>query len=193
MQTLKDEVRERIIQAAQDDFFASGFSAASTRRIIKNAGISNGNLYNYFQSKEELFDAIADPFCGYLGKFMLDVFNGDFSEDFSEERIAFLSAKIAGMLEDHRKEFIIVMDRSEGTKHASFKSGLIDGIADHFQKNVKQDFSGGEGEGFIMRIIAINFVEGLLGIAGCYKSPSWARENVKLLLQYHSNGVAQFY
>lgn len=194
MQTLKDEVRERILQAATDDFLESGFSLASTRRIIRKAKISNGNLYNYFQSKEELFSAIAEPFCVYLKWFLANTFMDGDGEDFSDERTEYLSDKTGEMLDKYRREFIVVMDKSQGTRYEGFKAGIIDAVAEHFCRNVREEYKqAGEGEGFLMHVVATNIIEGLLGIAKFYKNSDWAKENVRLLFQYHSNGISRFY
>lgn len=58
MQYLKDEVRQRILTAAQDEFYTQGFTEASIRVIAKNAGISSGNVYRYFPSKALIFDEL---------------------------------------------------------------------------------------------------------------------------------------
>lgn len=52
------ETRERtrlaILEAAKRSFRGSGFSAATTRQIAREAGIAAGTLFNYFASKEAL-------------------------------------------------------------------------------------------------------------------------------------------
>ncbi|MEX1375928.1 MAG: TetR/AcrR family transcriptional regulator [Eubacteriales bacterium] len=50
--------RDRIINAAIDEFAANGYEKASTNEIVKNAGISRGLLYHYFKDKEELYDVL---------------------------------------------------------------------------------------------------------------------------------------
>ena len=52
--------REAIITACIIEFGIYGYEKSSTDRIIKNAGISKGGLYEYIESKEELFLYIAD-------------------------------------------------------------------------------------------------------------------------------------
>ncbi|MBN2879444.1 MAG: TetR/AcrR family transcriptional regulator [Clostridia bacterium] len=50
--------RDKIINAAIDEFAANGYEKASTNEIVKNAGISRGLLYHYFKDKEELYDVL---------------------------------------------------------------------------------------------------------------------------------------
>lgn len=53
--SLKPEKQERIINAAMKEFVQSGFEKASTNEIVKVAKISKGSLFNYFNSKKELY------------------------------------------------------------------------------------------------------------------------------------------
>ncbi len=51
----KGAVRERILAAARRAFATSGFRGATVPDIAREAGISVGLIYRYFDSKEELF------------------------------------------------------------------------------------------------------------------------------------------
>ena len=61
MQRLKPEVRERIRSAALEEFKECGFENASIRRIAESAGVSLGNVYRYYESKEALYLAATAP------------------------------------------------------------------------------------------------------------------------------------
>ena len=52
--------RTAILEAARDVFGEMGFEAATVRDIIRRTGLSVGAFYNYYRSKEEVFDALAD-------------------------------------------------------------------------------------------------------------------------------------
>ncbi|NLU64023.1 TetR/AcrR family transcriptional regulator [Rhodococcus sp. HNM0563] len=47
-------VRERILETALDEFYASGFHGATMRNIANSAGCSAANVYNHFENKSEL-------------------------------------------------------------------------------------------------------------------------------------------
>jgi len=51
---------DRILQAASDLFTTQGFHGTSTREIAAKAGVSLGNIYNYFGNKEELFVSLLE-------------------------------------------------------------------------------------------------------------------------------------
>jgi len=47
MQILKEEVHNKIINAAKEEFLEYGYSGASMRRISKKIGMTVGNIYRY--------------------------------------------------------------------------------------------------------------------------------------------------
>src|SRR5438309_9388686 len=55
--------RRQILDGARAVFLSQGFDAASMGEIARAAGVSKGTLYVYFESKEELFQAIANQQC----------------------------------------------------------------------------------------------------------------------------------
>jgi AcrR family transcriptional regulator len=58
--------RRQIMAAARELFLAQGFDAASMGEIARTAGVSKGTLYVYFDSKEQLFEAIVSDECNRL-------------------------------------------------------------------------------------------------------------------------------
>ena len=52
---LPEEKREKIVNAAVDEFAEYGLENASTNRIVENSGISKGSFYQYFEDKQDVF------------------------------------------------------------------------------------------------------------------------------------------
>ncbi len=50
--------RRQIMDGARQVFLSAGFDGASMNDIARAAGVSKGTLYAYFNSKDELFEAI---------------------------------------------------------------------------------------------------------------------------------------
>jgi len=67
---LDSEKQDRIINAAIKEFAQKGYDSASTNEIVKEAGISKGLLFHYFQSKKQLFFFLFD----YCYKLVADEF-----------------------------------------------------------------------------------------------------------------------
>jgi AcrR family transcriptional regulator len=52
--------RQAILIAARRVFAQLGYEAATVRDIIRGTELASGTFYNYFRSKEEVFEALAD-------------------------------------------------------------------------------------------------------------------------------------
>ena len=52
---LPEAKRERLMEAAWDEFTAVRCSDASINKIIRSAGIPRGSFYQYFADKDDLF------------------------------------------------------------------------------------------------------------------------------------------
>lgn len=57
---LKEANKKLIINVSIQEFVKNGFDYASTNAIVKQAGISKGSLFNYFNSKKELYSYLID-------------------------------------------------------------------------------------------------------------------------------------
>jgi len=57
-QVLKEEIRQNILRAAASEFLEHGYQGSSMRNIARAAGITAGNLYRYYESKDSLYEAI---------------------------------------------------------------------------------------------------------------------------------------
>jgi AcrR family transcriptional regulator len=56
----KVQNRQLILEAAQSVFAELGYGATTVRDIIRATPLASGTFYNYFKSKEEVFQAIRD-------------------------------------------------------------------------------------------------------------------------------------
>ena len=71
MQTLKDDIRQRILVTAREEFIAHGVRCTSIRTVAHKAGVAVGNVYNYFRSKDELFCEVLRPLISALHRYIL--------------------------------------------------------------------------------------------------------------------------
>src|SRR5215475_3238699 len=75
---LKADRRDEILAAAQTCFARSGFHQTSMQEICTQAGMSPGNLYRYFRSKEEIIAGIAERDRAEAAQQLASVGEGDF-------------------------------------------------------------------------------------------------------------------
>jgi len=73
VESARSEQRRRaILDVASQAFLEEGFAATSMSSIAARLGGSKGTLYNYFRSKEELFDAFMQDACGGAANALFD-------------------------------------------------------------------------------------------------------------------------
>ena len=88
MQIQKDEIRNRILIVASNEFMKNGVKHTSIKTIADKAGVAVGNVYNYYKSKDDLLKAVLAPlfkaFKDYRSKtggeeyITLDIFHHEF-------------------------------------------------------------------------------------------------------------------
>jgi AcrR family transcriptional regulator len=59
-QTQRDARRERVLEAALACFSEDGFHQTGIADIVRRSGMSHGAVYVYFQSKDDIIEALAD-------------------------------------------------------------------------------------------------------------------------------------
>ncbi len=196
MQTLKEEVRNKIIEAAVNEFSLREYGKASMRTIAKAAGISVSNTYNYYKSKDELFESIVQPvyeqvkniFRQSLQESMKNGLGGNHLQSFIDSIVkAFMQ-----MDERQRRLLIILSGNSAGTKYEKAKEEMVNLLRMHMVEAVRKPDSTvqvDENQGYILTIIAQNYIDGLMKILKDYRSQQWVEANLRALLIYHINGI----
>ena len=70
-QARREDRRDTILDVASECFVADGYGSTSMSTIAARLGGSKGTLYNYFKSKEELFEAFVRRTCARLQESMV--------------------------------------------------------------------------------------------------------------------------
>lgn len=184
-QVLKEEIRNRILNAAEEIFYRKDYRSAKLTEIAELAGIPVALIYTYFKNKEILFDAIVDSVYMNLSNASgeEEMLKGSASKRFEEAGEKYLHELLRG-----HKKFIILMDKSAGTKHVGAKQEIIKQLQAHIELGLKRQ-SKEKYEPMLAHILASNFTEGLLEIARHYQGEAWAREMLKLLAKCYYTGV----
>lgn len=119
-----DTTQERILKEAMKEFLDKGFYGASLRRISKNAGVTTGALYRYYDSKEALFLALTEEEARHiLAMFTANI--DDFEKlpaSLQTERMLEVSNhgldEMLDYIYDHWNAFRLLVDHAEGTPYA---------------------------------------------------------------------------
>jgi len=202
MQMLKDEIRDQILAVAREEFYQKGFQNASMRGIADKAGVSVSNIYNYFTSKEEIFYALTDGVFRSLDGLIKNMLTFREGKDFDDEQFMqtfteLVPAAVFSLIRQYRIELLLILKCSAGTKYADVKNKLIDTLATYFTENMQQPrTTTGDAiveHAFLMRVLAMNLIQGIIEITRQYRNDAWAEENIKSLMRYHIRGMVQFF
>ena len=183
MQTLKPDIRQKILLHGEKLFVRHGYEGTPMRDIAEASGITVSNLYKYFENKEALFEAIIRDYYTGFKKGLETALAHPPSEEFSDRIAEAITENLFRSISPDPARFVLLFDRSEGTKYSSFRSVFADALAAHMSR-------GGDASlDFILRVLAENFLRGLIAVASHYKSNEWARRNISDLVTYHLNGM----
>ncbi|MBN1499322.1 MAG: TetR/AcrR family transcriptional regulator [Spirochaetes bacterium] len=187
VQKLKSEIESAILIAAQNQFFAEGFNNATMRSIADAAGIHVSNLYLYFKNKEALFNRIVTPFQLKFDKNLKAFFDHNDDKKSIHENIKTLVKIFTVVIREERKLFIILFDKSEGTKFKTYKENQVRFLADHIKNEINQPFNPE-----ILLIIINNLFNCFIHVAKISKTNESIEQNLTLVLQYHVSGISGF-
>jgi AcrR family transcriptional regulator len=129
MQYVKDEIRQRIIDVAREEFIDKGFEKASIRTIAAKAKTAKSNLYNYFKDKDDLFRAVLEPTTGEIrnGLEMAKQYNmPKDAEDYTFLSQQLVIDAIINFIAQHVPEVKILLFKAQGSSLENFKYELLD-------------------------------------------------------------------
>jgi AcrR family transcriptional regulator len=107
----------KILDAARDEFGERGFSDSSIVGITQRAGVALGTFYTYFDSKEELFQALVRDMSAQVRDTVGPAFR-DASDGLDGERRAL--AKFLEFAREHRDIYRII-DESEFVDPSAYR------------------------------------------------------------------------
>jgi AcrR family transcriptional regulator len=120
-------MRHRLIEAAVAVVFERGTEKATTREILKKAGLSAGALYHYFPSKEALYEEVARHHVG------IDSDGPDPASMSAEELMTLVVVAVEVMFDPHRRSITPLL-RAAGIHQAP----IADGMARYDRLTVEQ-------------------------------------------------------
>lgn len=179
MQIKKDEIRQSILMEAEREFLEKGFGNASLRKIVKAAGTTIGNFYNYFESKELLFEELVGE--EYKG-FLYFVQHHDYIEkpdylweinDVGQWREV-LSQLIQQIMPVFTNRLLLLIEGSKGTKFEDTKNVILQVLKEHFIEHMER-FESNYFDIRMADIIAEQFLDGILLIMKKYSDEAVRR------------------
>jgi AcrR family transcriptional regulator len=99
-QSVIDENKLGIEDAARELLIRQGFHATSMRDIAKTAGVSLGNLYNYYETKEAIFESIIDRYSTIVNEKLSEIFF-QIDEPLEPESLRRFGVMVGELVNDH--------------------------------------------------------------------------------------------
>jgi AcrR family transcriptional regulator len=103
-------VQKKIIAAAHDIFHEKGYTNTKMSDIANALGVTKPTIYNYFDTKENLFVAVADYERKKLEELILESFEG---RDFVSGAAVFFDTVMEGYLSNIGPESVAIVTRDE--------------------------------------------------------------------------------
>ena len=128
MQISKEHIRKNILQTAQSLFYTKGYAKVPMREIASKSHVSLSNIYNYYDSKERIFQEIVQPAIDDFNR-ILDEHHGrsgtDIIEMFSDDYLQNLIKEYLS-LNKHRDRLFLLLFKAQGTSLEKFKDDFSD-------------------------------------------------------------------
>lgn len=132
------ETRNKLLDSAKQEFLDKGYMKASLRTICKNAGVTTGALYFFFQDKEDLLkQLVEEPLqklvaiiqSHLLEELSADVFIASADEDSADIRVA---SEVVHFMYQNYDIFEILLTKSQGSTYEDIVSRFADWGEQHY-------------------------------------------------------------
>lgn len=198
MSTKAEDTEKNILNTARKHFLKDGFSGASLRNIVKDAGLTTGAFYKYYPTKEALFDALTDPYIEHIYQ-IYDCVVEDFEKLSAKEQTSNMSDtsgdgidQMIDYIYEHYDNFRLLLKCGDSGKFETFIHNMVDRemrSSLEYVKKMKED--GIEipivGES-LMHMIYTGFFSFIFQIIEHDIDKETAKRNVHKLREFNTGG-----
>lgn len=198
MSTKAEDTEKNILNTARKHFLKDGFSGASLRNIVKDAGLTTGAFYKYYPTKEALFDALTDPYIEHIYQ-IYDRVVEDFEKLSAKEQTSNMSDtsgdgmdQMIDYIYEHYDNFRLLLKCGDSGKFETFIHNMVDRemrSSLEYVKKMKED--GIEipivGES-LMHMIYTGFFSSIFQIIEHDIDKETAKRNVHKLREFNTSG-----
>ena len=198
MSTKAEDTEKNILNTARKHFLKDGFSGASLRNIVKDAGLTTGAFYKYYPTKEALFDALTDPYIEHIYQ-IYDRVVEDFEKLSAKEQTSNMSDtsgdgmdQMIDYIYEHYDNFRLLLKCGDSGKFETFIHNMGDRemrSSLEYVKKMKED--GIEipivGES-LMHMIYTGFFSSIFQIIEHDIDKETAKRNVHKLREFNTGG-----
>ena len=123
--TTRQSRREAILDVAAEVFLEEGYDAASMSTIAAKVGGSKSTLYNYFKSKQEIFQAHIERYCYWQREAMFGLLGdgGDLKTALTEVGQRYLTNVLSERNMRHFRLIVAAAERAPDLGRAFYEAG----------------------------------------------------------------------
>ena len=188
----KEAKKERIIEKSMELFEENGYHATKVETITKALGISKGNFYTYFNSKEEvlyeILDIMKEQRIDFLHEIDVDKDPKEVLRDFAESHryffLRYLKRVNLQNIEVFLKDKKIIVHIEE----------IQDILIEFLQKNVVERMEGSKNKGYNLRFIAefIFISMGGLFLDTCFTEELELKKKYEMTMEEKIEQITEF-
>ena len=198
MSTKAEDTQKNILNTARKHFLKDGFSGASLRNIVKDAGLTTGAFYKYYPTKEALFDALTDPYIEHIYQ-IYDRVVEDFEKLSAKEQTSNMSDtsgdgidQMIDYIYEHYDNFRLLLKCGDSGKFETFIHNMVDREMRSSLEYVKKMKEDGiqipiVGES-LMHMIYTGFFSSIFQIIEHDIDKETAKRNVHKLREFNTGG-----
>ena len=187
----KEAKKERIIEKSMELFEENGYHATKVETITKALGISKGNFYTYFNSKEEvlyeILDIMKEQRIDFLHEMDVDKDPKEVLRDFAESHRHFFLKYLKRVNLQNIEVFLkdkIILHIEE----------IQDILIEFLQKNVVERMEGSKNKGYNLRFIAefiFILMEGLF-LDTCFTEELELKKKYEMTMEEKIEQITEF-
>lgn len=134
------ETRENLLKSAKQEFLEKGFLKASLRSICRNAGVTTGALYFFFEDKEDLFASLVQEPLDKLYHVMDEHYQEELNvkaltlervEDFMNDMET--AKRVVRFLYRYYDEFRLLLFKSQGSRFERCSDRFVEFTERHYR------------------------------------------------------------
>lgn len=202
MQIQKPEIQRRILSEAARLFATQGFPVTTIAKIASAAGISTGNVYRYFKSKEELLhgvlpEPLVDEFRGLLKARIRSWKGVNRQQDFPLSASFFhVTEMLLSFCMSHHWALVLLLGNASGTPWADFRgkleTELLQLTLEHFRQVAPVHKLSVERRE-CLHLIYSSMLDAVVGILRKFERQEQIRAALEALSRYHLAGLRGFF
>ncbi|MCK5811302.1 MAG: TetR/AcrR family transcriptional regulator [Clostridiales bacterium] len=161
-QILKESVRQRIISEAVNQFNETGYIQSKMKDIAIRAGVSVGNIYRYFDNKEDLFESIVQPVIEKIN----EIFNEMQKYTPNYEMTKESATTFINIYLQYQDIFVLVLENSSNTRFETMKNDIIENFTQIVLSFpvIAKEISQNKQFLFYVKAFSVAFVNGVISI-----------------------------